>query len=167
MILSYPTLPQINRLNRAQAEGRHMQIRTSARQVAKNSYTGGFLDMLASLETRALPTLLMGVATGLLSGGICKAISGSMANVIRCRSVKVMVSIWLPIHHWSAVMDCSRNVVVISAKVLVCSWERIVRLRIFPFWDGYCNYLFRRDVYKNKVLCISSVSLKFIVEQYG
>ena len=35
-----------------------------------------------------------------------------------------------------------------------------------PFWDGYCNYLFRRDVL-NKVLCLSSLSLAFVVEQYG
>ena len=48
----------------------------SARQVANNvSYTGGFLGMLASLATRALPTLLTGLAMGLLSGGISKAIS--------------------------------------------------------------------------------------------
>ena len=38
---------QINRLDRAQAEGRRVQIRMSARQVAKNvSYIGGFLGML-------------------------------------------------------------------------------------------------------------------------
>ena len=44
------TTAQINRLDRAQAEGRRVQIRMSARQVAKNvSYTGGFLGMLASL----------------------------------------------------------------------------------------------------------------------
>ena len=30
-----------------------------------------------------------------------------------------------------------------------------VRLRIFPFWDDYCNYLSRRDVYKNKVFLLS------------
>ena len=56
----------------------------SARQVAKNvSYTGGFLGMLASLAARAiplaarvLPTILSGLTTGLLSGGINKAISG-------------------------------------------------------------------------------------------
>ena len=53
--------------------------------MAKNeSYTGGFLGMLASLAARAiplaaraLPTLLSGLTTGLLSGGINKAISGS------------------------------------------------------------------------------------------
>ena len=84
--------------------------------------------------------------------------SKSIANAIRYRSVKVMVSIWIPIHVWSRVVDCSGNVAAISAA-MVCSWERIVRLRTFPFWDGYCNYLFSRDVYKNRVLCLSSLSL--------
>ena len=49
-----------------EVEERCVQIRTSARQVAKNvSYTGGFLSMLASLAARvillaarALPTIL-------------------------------------------------------------------------------------------------------------
>ena len=46
--------------------------------MAKNvSYTAGFLGMLASLAARALPTLLTGLKTGLLSGGISKAISGN------------------------------------------------------------------------------------------
>ena len=75
---------QINRLDKAQVEERHAQIRTSARQVAKNvSYTGVFLDMLAylaaraiPLAARALPTILSGLTTGQLSGGINKAISG-------------------------------------------------------------------------------------------
>ena len=57
----------------------------SARQVAKNvSYTGGFLGMLASLAARAiplaaraLPTVLSGITSGLLSGGVNKGISGS------------------------------------------------------------------------------------------
>ena len=57
----------------------------SARQVAKNvSYTVFFLGMLASLIARAithaardLPPILLGLTTGLLSGGINKAISGS------------------------------------------------------------------------------------------
>ena len=47
------------------------------------SYTGGFIGMLASLAARAiplvaraLPTILWGLTTGLLSGGINKAISG-------------------------------------------------------------------------------------------
>ena len=80
---------QINRLNKVQMGDVHKF--TSARQVAKNvSYTGGFLGMLASLAARAiplaahaiplaahaLPTILSGLTTGLLSGGISKAISG-------------------------------------------------------------------------------------------
>ena len=75
---------QINRLYKAQVEGRRAKIRMSARQVAKNlSYTGIFLGMLASLAARAiplaaraLPTILLGLTTGLLSGDISKAISG-------------------------------------------------------------------------------------------
>ena len=79
----------INRLDKAQVEGRRAQIRLSARQVAKNvSYTGGFIGMLASLAARAIPlaarvppTILSGLTTGLHSGGINNAISGSGAAV--------------------------------------------------------------------------------------
>ena len=79
------TPAQINRLDRAQAEGRRVQIRKSARQVVKNvSYTGGFSAALAPLIARALPlaahvlpTIMSGLATGLPSGGIHKAISGN------------------------------------------------------------------------------------------
>ena len=78
------TPAKINRLDKAQVEGRRAQIGISARQVAKNvSYTGGFLGMLASLAARVKPlaarALFSGLATGLLSGGINKAISGSGA----------------------------------------------------------------------------------------
>ena len=53
--------------------------------MAKNvSYTGGFFAALAPLIARALlltarvlPTIMSGLATGLLSGGVHKAISGS------------------------------------------------------------------------------------------
>ena len=83
VLLLTPT--QINRLDMAQMEGRRTQLCTSARQVAKNiSYTGSFLCMLASLAARAItltaravPTILTGLTTtGLLSGGINKAILG-------------------------------------------------------------------------------------------
>ena len=65
-------------------EGKRVQIRLSARQVARNViYTGGFIGMLASLAARAiplvaraLPTILSGLTTGLLSGDINKAVSG-------------------------------------------------------------------------------------------
>ena len=77
---------QINRLNKAQVEERRAQICLSARQMTKNvsCYTGVFHGMLASLAARALPlaapvqpTIMSGIATGLLSGGVHKAISGS------------------------------------------------------------------------------------------
>ena len=56
------------------------EIRLSARQVAKNvSYTGG-LSRALPFVARALPTILSGLTTGLLSGGINKAISGSGAS---------------------------------------------------------------------------------------
>ena len=78
------TPAQINRLDKAQVQGKRIQIRLSDKQVARNvSYIGGFLGMLASLAAsaiplvaRALPTILSGLTTGLLSGGINKAISG-------------------------------------------------------------------------------------------
>ena len=65
-------------------QGKRIQIHLSAKQVARNvSYIGGFIGMLASLAVRAippvaraLPTILSGFTTGLLSGGINKAISG-------------------------------------------------------------------------------------------
>ena len=50
------TPAQINRLDKAQVEGRRVQIRLSGRHVPKNvSYTGGFIVMLASLAARAIP----------------------------------------------------------------------------------------------------------------
>ena len=78
--------------------------------MAKNvSYTGVFHGILASLAdraillaARALPTILSGLATGLLSGAINKAIIGSgdvgegiylHIKAIEYRNVKAMVSI--------------------------------------------------------------------------
>ena len=77
------TPAQINRLGKAPVQGKRIQIRLRAKQVAMNvSYTGGFIGMLASLAARAiplvaraLPTILSRLTTGLLSGGIYKAIS--------------------------------------------------------------------------------------------
>ena len=103
------TPAQINRLDKAQVEGRRSQIHMSAKQVEKNaSHTVGFLGILVSLAARAiplaaraiplaaraLPTILSGLTTGLLSGGINKAISGSGAALgDGLRNVKVTVSI--------------------------------------------------------------------------
>ena len=75
VLLLTPT--QINRLDKAQVEGRCVQIRLSAREVAKNvSCIGGFLGMLASLEARPIPLavrILSGLTTGVLFGGINKS----------------------------------------------------------------------------------------------
>ena len=97
------TPAQINRLDKAQVQGKRIQIRVSAKQVARNvSYTGGFIGMLASLAARAiplvaraLPTILSGLTTGLLSGVITKrlvakalvmdSIYTNMINAIECR----------------------------------------------------------------------------------
>ena len=79
---------QVNRLDKAQVEGRRAQIRMSARQVAKNvsctggggggsRYVGMFTVRAIPLAARALPAILSGLTTGLLYGGINKAISGS------------------------------------------------------------------------------------------
>ena len=104
------TPAQINRLDKAQVEGRRVQIRLSARQVTKNvSYTGGFIMSLARalpFVARALPTVLSGLVTGLLSGGIIKVmepvllmgknstrIYKDMINAIEYRNAKAMVSI--------------------------------------------------------------------------
>ena len=52
--------------------------RLSRKQVQVNlKHEGGFLGMLASLAARILPTLHGGLATGLVSGAVEKAVSGS------------------------------------------------------------------------------------------
>ena len=69
-------------------QAKRIQIRLNVKQVARNvSYTGGFIGMLASLAARAitlvaraLPTILSGLTTGLISGGINKASSGKGAG---------------------------------------------------------------------------------------
>ena len=43
---------------------------------ANKQYRGGFLGMLAALAAKALPTLLGGLATGLVSEAVEKAIGG-------------------------------------------------------------------------------------------
>ena len=111
-----------------------VQICMSARQVAKNvSYTGGFLTPLAPLIARALPiaacvlpTIMSGLATGLLSGSIHKMISDNgvvrdglyLHNHDKCYRVQKLKcnGLYLAPHP-----RC-----VESVMVLVYSWERIV-----------------------------------------
>jgi hypothetical protein len=73
------TRGQIAKIERARLIGkRHISIRLSRKQVQANiKYEGGFLGMLAALAARALPTLLTGLAAGLVSGAVEKAVGGS------------------------------------------------------------------------------------------
>ena len=73
------TRGQIARMERARMIGKKsMTVRMSRKQVQVNiKHDGGFLGMLASLAARALPALLGGLATGLVSGAVEKAVVGS------------------------------------------------------------------------------------------
>ena len=73
------TTSQKQRMERARLVGKAVvSIKFSVKQIEANlKHEGGFLSMLAGLAARVLPTLLGGLATGLISGGIEKAIGGS------------------------------------------------------------------------------------------
>ena len=73
------THAQIARIERAQIIGKaKLMIHLSKKQVKANvQHRGGFLGMLAGLAAKALPVLLGGLTTGLISGGIEKAIGGN------------------------------------------------------------------------------------------
>ena len=79
------TKSQMERLNKAKRAKRGITIKMSKHQVKANiRVEGGFLGMLASLAARFLPSLLSkvapallgGLATGLISSGVEKAIGG-------------------------------------------------------------------------------------------
>ena len=73
------THEQIARIERARIIGKQkLSIHLSTKQVKANvQHSGGFLGMLAGLAAKALPVLLGGLTTGLISGGIEKAIGGN------------------------------------------------------------------------------------------
>ena len=70
---------QISKIERSRLIGkRQVTIHFSRRQVHANvQHRGGFLGMLAGLAAKALPSLLGGLATGLVSGAVEKAVGGS------------------------------------------------------------------------------------------
>ena len=70
------TSSQIQRLERAKLIGKAtLNIHLSKKQVRANvQHRGGFLGKLAGLAAKALPTLLGGLATGLVSGAEEKAV---------------------------------------------------------------------------------------------
>ena len=79
------TKKQMERLNKAKQAKRGITIKISKHQVKANiRVEGGFLGMLARLAARFLPSLLSkvapallgGLATGLISSGVEKAIGG-------------------------------------------------------------------------------------------
>ena len=70
---------QMIKIERAKASGKNtILLRFSRKQVRHNiHHEGGFLSTLIGLAAKALPAILGGLATGVLSGTIEKAISGS------------------------------------------------------------------------------------------
>ena len=70
---------QLIKIKRAMNVGKKvLTIRMSQKQAKANiEFEGGFLGMLMKLATKALPTLLGGLATGLISSGVEKAVSGN------------------------------------------------------------------------------------------
>ena len=69
------TNQQIARIEKAK---KSIIIKMSKRQLRANTtFEGGFLSMLAGLAARVLPTLLMGLASGAISGAVEKAVSGN------------------------------------------------------------------------------------------
>ena len=72
------TRGQIAKIERSKHIGkRQVTIHFSKRQVQANvQHHGGFLGMLAGLAARALPSLLGGLATGLVSGAVKHAVGG-------------------------------------------------------------------------------------------
>ena len=69
---------QLVKIERAMAAGKKVTtIRMSRKQVRANvKVEGGFLSTLLRLATKFLPTLLGGLATGLVSAGVEKAVKG-------------------------------------------------------------------------------------------
>ena len=123
-------------------------IQVEGRQVAKNvSYTEGFLGMLASLAphaiplaARALPNILSGLTTGLPSGGIKQAISGSGDGLYlhkHGKCYRVQKCLYLTPHSRFVEGDGlflkHGNDISNGAGLLI---GKLVCLRIFPYWAG-------------------------------
>ena len=70
---------QILKMQRAISSNKKvLTVRMSRRQVKYNKkFEGGFLSMLLKLASKALPVLLGGLASGVLSGVVEKAVSGN------------------------------------------------------------------------------------------
>ena len=73
---------QLIKIERAMRAGKKvLTVRMSRKQVHANvKVEGGFLGTLLSLASKFLPTLLGGLATGLISAGVEKAVSSKGGN---------------------------------------------------------------------------------------
>ena len=73
------TQGQMNQISKAIKENKKLvTLRLSQKQVQANVKTeGGFLSTLMQLATKALPIILSGLATGVISSGVEKAIGGN------------------------------------------------------------------------------------------
>ena len=70
------TKRQIAKIERAKGMKKDVLLRLSKRQLKANvKYKGGFLSLLAGLAAKVLPALLGGLATGVVSGAIEKAMT--------------------------------------------------------------------------------------------
>ena len=70
------TKGQISKIEKAKVVKKGVSLRFIKRQLKANmEYKGGFLSLLAGLATKILPALLSGLATGVVSGAVEKAMS--------------------------------------------------------------------------------------------
>ena len=70
------TTGQILKLQQARSNGTACTIIMRRKQIDANTkHEGGFLSLLAGLATKVLPVLLGGLASGVISGGIERAIT--------------------------------------------------------------------------------------------
>ena len=79
------TRGQIAKIERAKLIGKgKVSIHLSKRQVQVNvKHQGGFLGMLAGLAAKALPTLLKGLAGGLVSGAVSRVVGGNGLYLVK------------------------------------------------------------------------------------
>ena len=79
------TRGQIAKIERAKLIGkRTVSIHISKRQVQANvQHHGGFLGFLAGLAVKALPSILGGLATGLVSGPVKRAVGGDGLYLVK------------------------------------------------------------------------------------
>ena len=79
------TRGQIATIERAKLIGKgKVSIHLSKRQVQANvKHQGGFLGMLAGLAAKALPTLLKGIASGLVSSAVKKVVGGDGLYLVK------------------------------------------------------------------------------------